>query len=771
MRNYKLLLVWIIIGGTMIGCNLPSTPKDPNFRTSHKIEAPLLFEKTFQFLGGEGDTEVLIDTTGTEFDSLFVVTEGGVDNGLITLSREEEFEFGDLNDAIPEISTDPTNFEAEVGELEIGSFQSGNGALGTVDIRTVTGNDPNIIPVGFPIPAGDNSASPVRLNIGANTDFFASATVKSGAIIMEITNELGFDFRVTQIQLIDTVTTLPIGGVAEFSAANGNQLTNGSTQTASIDFTAGDVLQNLGVQITMFWDGFNFPADPQEVTVESVNGDNLVASSVVAALTPQNFSTQNSSTIDATEFQFTSANHFVELESGTITIAPINNQLDLTVESLVISFPTILAPPYNASDSLVISYTGANRIFRNSLSNEQVIDLANHRIFALNNTIEYNISALTEDTQAPSVPEADQKRTISETDRISSSVEITNLTIAEAFGEIATQTVLLGDDDAANGADIIDLYNETEVSLTEIDGLEDLSSEIDGIEFAGASLSINYTSNIGVPTTIYGAILGVDGEGQEIYLTGLPGTDKEVQAGDPIAGIQANGQQLAASQMIKFSLDVSPDGSLINGVTTFSDQNTNVLDFLNNLPSEIRFVGKAVINESGTEASIATPLEFDPGFLVDLPIFFSADAASLDFKEDGSDLEDLPGEGDDSQITEGRLIVSYDNALPLGFDIEISFLDVLGDTITSVPLPGDMAIELQAASVNGTTRFVDNSIGDSFQITLTESQLLSISNTDSIAVNAALNTFATEAVKIRDTDSITLSVSASFTIETDVNND
>ena len=64
----------------------------------------------------------MIDTTGSEFDSLFVIADGGPDEGLISIAVEEEFELGDLNDAIPTIGIDPASFSSEVGEIEIGSF-------------------------------------------------------------------------------------------------------------------------------------------------------------------------------------------------------------------------------------------------------------------------------------------------------------------------------------------------------------------------------------------------------------------------------------------------------------------------------------------------------------------------------------------------------------------------------------------------------------------------------------------------------------------------
>lgn len=770
MRNFKLLIVWALATTTIVNCDL-SIPDKPNFTTSQSVEAPLLLNKTLQFMGGgESANEALLDTTKSDFDSLFTVTEGGVDDGLITLSRTEEFDFGDLNDAIPEIGIDPTSFNSQVGEIEIGSFSSGNGDLGSVDIEAVTGNDPNFVPAGTPIFAGDNSANPVRIKIGENTDFFVSATIKRGAIDVEVSNNLGFDFRVAQVQLIDTVTTTPIGSTAEFSAANGNQLVTGTTEIASVDFSDGDTIQNLGVQITIFWDAFNFPADPGVLAVNSVNGNGLTASEVEAAVTEQDFSTASVTSFDATEFQFTSDEHFVQLESGVIELGEILNSLDLSVKTLIISFPGIRATE-NEGDSLRIEYSGATEISRKGSAPARTIDLAGYYIFANGNQINYNIQAITENTQ--DAPVGDQTRVIKETDEVSSSVAINNLKVSRAFGEIQSQTVLLGDDDPSNGTtalgnDIVDAYNETEVSLTEIDGLDDLSSEIDGIEFAGASLSITYTSNIGVPTTIYAAILGVDGQGEEIFLKGATGTNKEVKSTDPIDGIYANGVQLSENQLIKFTLDPSPDGSLITSSVTFDQDNTNVLEFLNNLPSEIRFVGKSVINESNGEATIATPLEFDPSILVDLPIYFSAASATYSTKVDGSGLDILPTADEDLNVTNGELIISYDNGLPLGFNLNFNFFAEDGTSLTTVPLPTDDPVELLPAEVDVLTRFVTTSNNSQLIISLNDEQLDLLSRTDSVSIDAALNTFSQEAVKIRDKDSITISVSARASIQVKV---
>ncbi len=755
MRNFKLLTVWLLVFVALVGCEIP---KKPDFTTSQRIEAPILVDKEYQFLGGGGSVDVLIDTTGSEFDSLFTLDA----TGFISLSQEQDFEFGDLNDAIPEISTDPADFSSEVGELEIGSFSSGGSDLGTADFEQLTGLNPALVPAGTPIPGGSTPA-PVNIEVGDNTDFFVSATIKRGAIEVTISNNLGFD--ITQIDM-----DLNSGGTF---IANGaiNNVNHGATSSGQIPFSDGDVLSDLNVDISVSWNAQNTQANPGELVVESIDGVDLVASAVEAALTSQRFSTSSTTEFDATEFIFSSPNHYVELASGNLDMDPIVNGLDLTIDSLVISFPGIRqGPNYLPGDSLVIEYVAGNdQIIRNSTSGTKNIDLTGYRLFAFNNEIEYNILSVTENTQdaAP----GDQTRVITETDEISSRVEISNLAIAEAFGEIVPQTVVLGDDVGNDG--IIDLFNDTEAELTEIDGLEDLSSQIEGLEFTQASLTIDYTSNIGVPTTIYASFVGVNGDGDEVFLSGKSGSDAEVQPTDPISGLQANGSQLLPSQMIKFELEtydaITNPGPFS---LTFDSTNSTVNEFLNNLPNEIRFIGKSVVNEDGTEATISTPLEFDPMIVVNLPLAFSTStSATFSDTTETSDLQDLPGDDDDAKITEGLLNINYSNGLPLGVELSLIFLDENGGEVTTLPIDASSGerYELLGATVDPVTRFASSNTDGSIQIALTEQQLLDLSETASIIIEAGLRTTENEEVKLRATDAIRISVSAQLTIENTVN--
>ena len=756
MRNFKLLTVWFLVGFLIYGCEIP---KKPNFKTSQKLETPLLLNKEYQFLGA--GNSVLIDTTKSDFDSLFTV-DG---DQFITLSKEQEFEFGDLNDAIPAISTGETSFDASVGELELGSFSSGNSNLGTASFQSLTGLSPASFPAGTPLPAA-SSPAPVNISVGDNTDFFVSATIIRGSILISITNELGFT--------IDQINVTLNSGSTALGTAQMLNVSDGAQGVGEIPFSDGDVLANINVDVSVSWSAQNMSDNPDELIVESIDGNGLAASQVVAALEGQNFSTSGVTDIDATEFQFNQPDHYVELESGLIEIAPIVNELDLDVDSLIISFPEIRRPPnYLPGDTLRIRYLIENgvdgRILRNSTADAKTRDLAGFRIYALNNQVNYNIYAITENTKA--APVGDQNRTINSVDGVSASVQINDLVIATAFGDIQPQNVLLGDDDPSNGIDIIDLNNDIEVEVTEIGGLEDISTQVDGLEFTQASMTINYESNIGVPTTIIAAILGINGSDEKVYLRGTDG-EREVLDTDPITGILEDGVQIPKERLVKFTLDTSPDGSVILGSEVFNSLNTNVSDFLNNLPSEIRFVGKAVVNQSGNEASISTPLEFSPTFAIDLPLAFRTESATT-FRDttEVDAFADFPSSdnGDDANITSGELFLNYTNGLPLGFGLVVIFLDENGNEVTRVPQVGEPEFDLSGADVDDVTRFAVSPTSGLVEVALSEDQLRQLYRVTSIVMSAHLRTRNFEEVKVRATDSITLSIGTKIKIENNVN--
>ena len=90
----RALLVGSILCSTLlfVGCDVPT--EGPSLRARPSLEAPLIVDKTFVFLGDDQPPEALVDTTTTAFDSLFAVDP----DGQISLDRE----INDFNIGSPE---------------------------------------------------------------------------------------------------------------------------------------------------------------------------------------------------------------------------------------------------------------------------------------------------------------------------------------------------------------------------------------------------------------------------------------------------------------------------------------------------------------------------------------------------------------------------------------------------------------------------------------------------------------------------------------------
>lgn len=753
MTRKKLLLVAFVITGFFISCDL-SVPDKPDFKTSQTVEVPLINNKTYVFLGDS--TGALIDTTSEDLDSLFVVDAS---SGLISITTDEEFDFGDLDDAIPEIDGSTTSFNSQVGEIELGSFSSGGGDLGTTNFAEISGGATP--PTGTPVVAGSNAAMPVNINIGNNTDFFTSATIKSGSLDLTITNELGFVIKTLDITLLSDGSQ--VGTVANFS-----NLAIDAQETASVVFSQGDDLSNISVNVVISWDAFNYPADDGNLIINSAQGNSLLASSVTANLEPQDFSTSSASTFSDTEFQFDENDHYIELKSGQISVTNLINNMGIGIETLQISFPNIRDGNFGDADSLVIDFPA---IPANTTANDVNVDLTGYRILGnaadpmdVKNEVIYNIVSATENTQTGANVGA---VTITETDEITASVDISGLILDKAFGVVLAQNVLLGDNDVSNdtGSEILDVFNDNEAEITSIDGLEELSDKISGFMFTNPVININYNSNLTIETTIYAALVGVDGKGNEVYLNGKSGSDNEVVEADrpSFTGLVANGQQLNPNQLIKFSIDNNSDCINNTCQIPFNTTTTNVDDFLNNLPSDIRFVGRAVVNESGAEATIQAPLEFDPNLNVDLPLAFSTEVGSPASFTDTLDLELDLGE----DFKEGAIFIAYSNNLPMGLNVFLSFQDELYNELFALPIAGE-EIRLRAAPIDDGTGFSNASTDNSFRFTLTESELALLKDVSFVNFSVNLRSSESKAVKLRASDSFTLSLGARIKIQTEV---
>jgi len=724
------------------------TPGDPDFSLEHSIDAPVTVNKNIRFLGQHN---AFIDTTGSQYDSLFTV--GG--DGLVSLSRQEDFDFGDLEDAVPSVDVEPVTFNTQIGEIEIGSFASGQ-ITGSAGFTQITGLDESLFSEGDPIPSG---STPGSVNISLDTDYFVSAVIEEGSLSVTLENNLGFDIDQITISLNSGSTTVDDAVITNF--------TDASQAEALFTFVSGTLLEDINVDLTASWSSQVLQRDPENVLITQTRGENLRASQVTAAVPSQHFTAGGQVILDDQDFQFTDPGHYVELEAGELQIFDIINQIDLDLDTLRISFPGIRRSPYNPEDSLVVEFAGATAISGGSTgSTQRTIDISGLRAYAQNNSLDYNIVAVTENTTESTGSEI---RTIQSSDEVSATMEINGLELREAVGILVPREVLLNDDNAANGTGVIDLFDDTEAQVTELDGLDDLSGQLSGLQFADPVLSVPYQTNLGTPATVIGAILGIDENGNRVYLRGNQGSPNFVSPSEVSPALQAQGTQLTGEELIKFDIDPSSDGTLINGVEQFTTDNTNIDAFMSNLPTSIRFIGLANLNENSQEGTIVNPVVFDPGLDVNIPLNLSVVSSTYSDTAE-ADLGDLPGPEDTSRsIEEATINIAYENRLPFQMSLSLVLLDEQQNAVTAIPLSGQQELLVQGAPVDPATGFVQQMQEGNMVISLSKEQLDIINRSRNMALDIELNTTDQQQVKVRADDSINLKISLSAAVQSNVN--
>ncbi len=738
MKKVLLLCSGIIL--CIAGCE---TPQSPDFKLKHKVQIPLTAAKTYPFLGESG---ALIDTTTEDFDSLFTVDS----DGLIRLSKEKEFDFGDLDGAIPEVDVDPVVVNSKVGPISLTDFSSASN-LGTTSFTSIT-SYPAPLHQGDPI-SGGSTSSPI--NIILSTNYLVSATIKTnGKLVLSMTNHLGFDISSLSITL--NAGTSAIGSTVI------NHFNHNTPITASLTIPAGTKLSDINVDIEANWGAQTMQADAGNLVIDDISGQNLAASQVKAAIGSQSFSTTGVSQVDDSKFRFTKPDHFIELKSGHLNI-DITNGIDIGIKSLKITFPDIRSKSSNTP--LVLTMNDIPSALNGGHFSKS-FDLSGYRIYAQGNKINYTISAVSKSTQHGAGSDI---RTINENDDLKASVSLTNLSIDKAYGIIKPQTVLLNDDDPSNGSNKLDLFNDKEAKDISIDGISDLSKQLKNITFDSPVLSAIYKTNLTANATVYAAIAGTNSDGKTVYLSGTPGGKYHVTSSEVPTELRAHGQKLTDDQLIKFAIKPSTDGSTITASVHFDHSNTNVKEFFSNLPTKIRFIGIARVNESGGEATISTPITFDPKMDINLPMHFSAQNASYSDTMD-VDLSGLPGEDDDRQISSATITLNYTNGLPFGLTMSMVMLDENGNRVTSYPLDGQDPLTVQAASVNQDTKFVEEggAATGKLHLNLSKAQLDDINQTRSIIIKINFNTPQHGAVKVRADDFVKVGLKLSAELSSSV---
>ncbi len=195
------------LGLSFGACDVPSTGPDFSFTTS--LKTPVIFNKTFSFMGpGQDGFESLIDTTDTAFDNLF--SESAADKTIFIVQDLDDFEIGALTDVLPAVDVDPVSVSVSIGELADQSFSSSFEMM--LETFTLDPSDPNVpqevfqeVPI-LPDPDGGftdltvpNFLVPPKVNLVSLSTLdlqsvrFTEDTAGANAITLHLTNNLSSD--------------------------------------------------------------------------------------------------------------------------------------------------------------------------------------------------------------------------------------------------------------------------------------------------------------------------------------------------------------------------------------------------------------------------------------------------------------------------------------------------------------------------------------------------------------------------------------------------
>ncbi|MCS3749893.1 hypothetical protein GGQ19_001048 [Salinibacter ruber] len=394
-----------------------------------------------------------------------------------------------------------------------------------------------------------------------------------------------------------------------------------------------------------------------------------------------------------------SQNNYVELGPTTIEVQNITSSPTApggVFDSLRFTYPDIRVEPYGEDNQLVVDFVenpcgsgpcGSNGEYERDISGDGFrIDLEGARIYPdkpnidENGTVTFKIGG-----------QVNPDLTVKDDDKISfgASTSFKNFKIREIDVDQAKPFAVAVTPNE-NGGDI-NVANDNEVRTAAFDGFGGITDRVDGLKLADVSLTFQVeTANLAsTDAQVYAAIQGTN-ETNQIYLGGTEdrdatrGADRNVSSLPFSAAFTENGSRLPNDSLIR--LGVGLGGASLGETERTSlvvdGDNSNVADFVNALPTEVRLAGQAEINTNGGDLRVRKPIALDANFSLDVPLrirdrFVVRDTIDADL----SDLNDLTDPEEDANISTAELQFSYTNGLPLGADVKMVIVDAAGSVI------------------------------------------------------------------------------------------
>ncbi len=615
------------------------------------------------------------------------------------------------------------------------------------------------------IPESTVDASESSVSLTASVQF-TGITTRSGTVTTRIANTLPLPVQVTSLRVTNAAAVdqypsghevlvavdrfvpakssvdiaIPLGTNAIASAVSLEVIATAPATAASSGFTTAD---GLDIQLAGALDVdrlYYYPAG-------------------------EAFSSGASFRIDAQELQFTSPDDYVEFSAGSLEIEDLLNELGVGFDDVTLSFPDIRVAPYSPADSLVVRFRGAvdkieelefRRIERNSTPRTLSVDLANARVYALNNVVGYNIHAISETLS--------QERVIAYTEEVSARAVGTGLSVARLVAYVDPFSAELTTDSDGDG--LIDPLDDAEAIISDLGGFGPLG-DVEGFALTGTELAISVTTSLTADLSLYGMLVGEDAGGNRHFLQGRNAF--AVSAGDSlVASFAVGGNPARADQMFHLPLTTSGRPGLpVTHSVILNQQNSNIDTFLSEFPTRLRFVGKAVVASVGGRVELQQPLNLDLAVAATIPLNVSGEF-DLDrtLTADLSALADLTDPSTTFTAERASLTLDYANAIPLGLSARLEFLDAAGATTVILPVDGStLALDAAPTDSDG---FSNASAYGSISLEADDTTLRQLARSSDVRLSVTFSAPASSPSRIRAADTIDLSLRGDFDVSVSV---
>ena len=584
------------------------------------------------------------------------------------------------------------------------------------------------------VPTQDNiDASGDAITLGGDTEF-TGIIAAGGSITIRIANDLPFDVTLTDLTVrnLEDVGTI----VAPSTMLDLSGLAPGSSTTIAANSANDLVFDMTGVAISSSIEVDVVATSPGINTSAVIAADDGLFTTVIGSVTVDQlfftpdaevFTTDGLLAINVDDVSFESGQEFVQLESGTLLIEELANEMALDMDMLQFSMPGFRVAPYGPGDSLVIQFAGNNNNPQNlqfsQLSGATTvrdipIDLTDVRIYPVDNEARYNVFAVSESGTATA---------LDVTDQILASLAPQNLKVSTVQAILNPTTVDLTDD--TNGDGRLEITSATEAEVMDLNSLSELNEyDTDNFQFNGTQFTFSIDTNLGADIVFYAAMMGTQNDGSVVFLKGEG--DFAVPAGDTLASsFTMNGTAIAAENLIRFVIPGTPTlGQTVTQTIEINETNSNLDEFISSIPEEFRYVGKGLVRGmSGGLVQLQKPFDLTASIGAAIPLSFSgAFIADETVELDLSDLADLTDPTNDVVINEGSLTLEYTNGLPVGIDIELEVMNDAGTIVQTLP-ETPSAYKLQPATADNAGLATAATSG-TLDITINEDQLRALSN-------------------------------------------